>query len=85
MAVKPEVRREGTGSFHVHRRHAFEGFKLVGEVLEARCTCGAVLDVADAAYADCPECDGEPRCLRCGGSGAVVDHAALEWRRPPAS
>jgi hypothetical protein len=72
----------GVGSFHVHRGHAFEGFRLVGEVLEARCACGQLLDVADVAYADCPECDATSACTRCGGSGVVVDHTALAWRLP---
>ncbi|MBV9423373.1 MAG: hypothetical protein JOZ98_10710 [Solirubrobacterales bacterium] len=73
-------------SFHVHPGHAFEGFELVERpdtvpVLVARCECGAVLDTADACFARCPMCFGrESMCPRCGGTGHVVDHAALEWR-----
>jgi hypothetical protein len=48
-------------------------------MLVARCECGEVLDVAEARFAGCPECAGRG-CLRCGGTGRVVDHAALEWR-----
>jgi hypothetical protein len=73
------------GPFHVHRGHAFEGFRIdrlrSGPVLTATCACGKVLDVAAAAFAACPECDGGG-CLRCGGTGEVVDHAALDWRLP---
>ena len=71
----------GVGSFHVHRGHAFEGFELVDTLVQARCACGAVLDIADAAYDECPDCDGES-CSRCGGTRRVVNHAALEWRLP---
>ncbi len=71
----------GTGSFNVHRGHAFEGFDLTGGLVRARCACGVVLDVAEPAFAECPDCTG-PRCSRCGGTGAVVDHAALAWRLP---
>ncbi len=69
------------GPFHVHRGHEFEGFRIErgGTVLVARCACGAVLDVAGAAFAPCRECSGQG-CSRCGGSGEVVDHAALVWR-----
>ncbi len=74
------------GSFHVHRGHVFEGFRIEPadgrEVLVARCACGEVLDVADAVYAACPECGGASECPRCGGTGRVVDHAALVWRLP---
>ena len=73
------------GPFHVHLRHAFDGFEIVGRLLVARCACGDVLDVADPEFAACHECEGEGACLRCGGSGLVVDHAALEWRLPTAS
>ncbi len=82
MAVELTRNEAGVGSFHVHRGHAFEGFELRGETLVALCACGETLDVASAAYTRCPECDGEAACRRCGGSGAVVDHAALEWRLP---
>jgi len=71
----------GVPAFHVHPGHAFEGFELVETppVLLARCDCGEVLDVAEARFTRCPECVGEA-CVRCGGTGRVVDHAALEWR-----
>lgn len=75
--------------FHVHPGHAFEGFELVDRpdnvpVLVARCECGAVLDVADARFALCPACVGrKSTCPRCGGTGRVIDHAALEWRTRP--
>jgi hypothetical protein len=74
----------GIGAFHVHRGHAFDGFELRDGLLVASCACGARLDVAEAAYATCPECGGAEDCLRCAGSGVVVDHAALVWRRSPA-
>jgi hypothetical protein len=73
----------GVGSFHVHRGHAFEGFELRGGQLAALCACGSTLDVADAAFARCPVCAGAGDCLRCAGTGVVVDHAALAWRLPP--
>jgi hypothetical protein len=75
-------------SFDVHPGHAFEGFQLVDTeagdvVLVARCECGTVLDVATAAFRACPECDGrETACVRCAGTGRVVDHAELAWRAP---
>jgi hypothetical protein len=73
------------GPFRVHRGHAFEGFRIEerrsGPILIASCACGKVLDVADAAFEACRECDGGG-CLRCGGTGKVVDHAALDWRLP---
>ncbi len=75
----------GVPPFHVHPGHLFEGFELVeaeGEapVLLARCSCGEVLDTAQARFARCPACGGSDRsCARCGGTGRVVDHAALEW------
>jgi hypothetical protein len=70
--------------FGVHVEHPFEGFEIarVGglDVLLARCGCGAVLDRALAVYAGCPDCGGGRRaCLRCGGTGRVVDHARLTW------
>ncbi|HEY1365937.1 MAG TPA: hypothetical protein VGF23_02445 [Gaiellaceae bacterium] len=70
------------GPFHVHRGHDFEGFEIDGTLLVARCACGAVLDVADAVFEPCPACEGQGAngCARCGGSGRVVDHAALRWR-----
>ena len=75
---------EGVPAFHVHPGHAFEGFELVAgpdgrSMLQARCDCGEVLDVAEARFDACPECPGRG-CVRCGGTGRIVDHAALEWR-----
>jgi hypothetical protein len=77
----------GVPPFHVHPGHLFEGFELIerahtGEppVLLARCSCGEVLDTAPARFAPCPACRGGARdCMRCGATGRVVDHAALEW------
>ena len=75
----------GVPPFHVHRGHLFEGFELVepeGEppMLLARCSCGEVLDTAQARFCRCPECDGSgDGCTRCAGTGRVIDHAALEW------
>jgi len=75
----------GIPPFHVHPGHAFEGFELLERVgrsalLLARCGCGVVLDVAEARFARCPDCaGGGGGCARCGGSGRIVDHAALEW------
>ncbi|MBA3349642.1 MAG: hypothetical protein H0T12_03705 [Actinobacteria bacterium] len=78
------------GPFHVHRDHAFEGFTIDkrrgGVMLVARCDCGEALDVADAQFKDCPDCSGTlekagPTCTRCAGTGMVVDHGALTWRR----
>jgi hypothetical protein len=43
------------------------------------------LDVAHAAFTRGPECDGGAARPRFGGSGAVVDHAALAWRLPTVS
>ena len=76
----------GIPAFHVHPGHAFEGFELVEKpggtsMLVARCHCGEVLDVAEARFALCPACAGAA-CVRCGGTGRIVDHAALEWRLP---
>jgi hypothetical protein len=70
----------------VHPGHLFEGFELIegaGEaaLLLARCSCGAVLDSAEAQFALCLACEGgDGLCTRCGGTGRVVDHAALAWR-----
>ena len=76
----------------VHRGHAFDGFEIVEcppapDAVVARCECGAVLYVARASYSTCPECSagvdaGGVPCLRCGGSGKVIDHARLKWRQP---
>jgi hypothetical protein len=88
MVGSGDVAAGGVPPFHVHAGHAFEGFELVSRVdgpplLLARCDCGEVLDVADARFIGCPDCRGkDPVCTRCGGSGEIVDHAALEWRRP---
>jgi hypothetical protein len=74
-----------------HRGHAFDGFEIVErppapDVVVARCECGAALYVARASYSTCPECSGgdarDVLCLRCGGSGKVIDHARLRWRQP---
>jgi hypothetical protein len=81
---------EEIASFRVHPGHPFEGMLLTGRrsIVAAMCSCGAVLCWADAVFASCEQCDGtgidstEGPCLRCGGSGEVVDHAALEWRPP---
>jgi hypothetical protein len=82
MGAELETAGAGIGPFHVHRGHAFEGFELRPDgVLTAICGCGATLDQADAAFAPCPSCAGE-HCRRCGGTGAVVDHAALAWQLP---
>jgi hypothetical protein len=87
MASSDGIRAQGIPPFHVHPGHAFEGFELVepidgGALLISRCSCGADLDVADARFVACPDCAGRgAACRRCGGSGRVVDHTALEWRR----
>jgi hypothetical protein len=83
MAGQLAPSESGVGSFHVHRGHAFEGFELRGGQLAALCACGSTLDVADAAFARCPVCAGAGGCLRCAGTGVVIDHAALAWRLPP--
>jgi hypothetical protein len=81
---------EGSSSFQVHPGHPFGGLLLTGErerTALAMCDCGAVLSRAKAVFATCSECSGtgdrraEVPCHRCGGSGEVVDHAALEWER----
>jgi hypothetical protein len=54
---------------------ADDGTRLIA----ARCSCGEVIDVAEAVFASCGTCAG-PDCARCGGSGEVVDHRALAWR-----
>jgi hypothetical protein len=56
---------------------ADDGTRLIA----ARCSCGEVIDVAEAVFASCSECAG-PDCGRCGGSGEIVDHRALAWREP---
>jgi hypothetical protein len=50
-------------------------------LIAARCSCGVVLDVADAIFAPCAD-HGGSECARCGGSGEVVDHRRLAWRAP---
>jgi hypothetical protein len=82
MGGKREGAGRGIGPFHVHRGHVFEGFEVRGGELAALCGCGATLDFADAAFSVCPDCDGDPECVRCGGTGLTVDHAALAWRLP---
>jgi hypothetical protein len=76
----------GLGSFHVHRGHEFEGFQIEERggraLVVARCACGERLDVAEPAYAQCPDCADDRPCIRCGGTGRVIDHAALRWRLP---
>src|SRR5918992_2326247 len=81
----PASPRALPGRLRLHRGHAFGGMEIldavVPAVIVARCECGAALDVADAVLVTCPRCAGEARgCLRCGETGGVVDHAALEWR-----
>jgi hypothetical protein len=56
---------------------ALDGSRLVA----ARCSCGALPDVAAAIFAACDSCAGV-ECPRCAGSGDVVDHRALAWRSP---
>lgn len=88
MAPSGGISAEGVPPFHLHPGHLFEGFELVERepgqpMLLARCSCGAVLDVADARFARCPDCAGQTTaCARCGGTGRIIDHAALEWRAP---
>jgi hypothetical protein len=67
-----------------HPWHAFDGMRIVEagdgqRLIAAGCSCGAVIDVAEAVFAPCPEHTGSG-CARCGGSGQVVDHRALAWR-----
>ena len=59
---------------------AGDGTRLIA----ARCSCGEVLDVADAVFAPCGE-HGGSKCARCGGSGEIVDHRALAWRAASAA
>ena len=88
MVAPRSVSEHGIPPFHVHPGHAFQGFELVerqdaSPVLLAHCDCGAVLDVAVARFTPCPDCTrGDPACMRCGGTGRVVDHTALEWQAP---
>jgi hypothetical protein len=58
---------------------ARDGTRLIA----ARCSCGEVIDVAEAVFSPCAGCGGAA-CARCGGSGEVVDHRALAWRAPTA-
>ena len=82
MAAILEAAGTGAGSFKVQRGHAFEGCELRPEgVLAAFCSCGVTLDVAAARFRACPDCLGRA-CLRCAGTGEVVDHDALQWRLP---
>jgi hypothetical protein len=76
-------------SARAHPWHAFDGMRIVdaadgSRLITAQCSCGAVLDVADAVFAPCPAHRG-PQCPRCGGSGEIVDHRALAWRAPTAA
>lgn len=48
-------------------------------LIAAQCACGEVFDVAEAAFAACPEHRAQD-CPRCAGSGEIVDHRALVWR-----
>ncbi|MBV8952772.1 MAG: hypothetical protein JO153_12155 [Solirubrobacterales bacterium] len=92
MKASGRIGAAGVPAFHVHAGHAFEGFELVEAgaespsdvvLVRALCACGEILDVADARFACCPECGGHARaCARCGETGRVIDHAALQWRRP---
>jgi hypothetical protein len=86
MRRRAAVPRDAVGPFNVHPGHPFEGFQIERrggrELLVARCSCGEVLDVAEPAFEPCPDCSGERGCARCGGSGQVIDHAALVWRPP---
>ena len=68
-------------SARAHPGHAFDGMCIVAagdgtRVIVARCSCGDVLDVADAVFAPCGE-HGGSKCARCGGSGEIVDHRRL--------
>jgi hypothetical protein len=79
--------QKSPGPSRVHPGHEFEGFQIEQRsgraIVVARCACGSVLDVADAAFARCPECDAGGRpCPRCGATGQIIDHAALRWRPP---
>jgi hypothetical protein len=72
------------GSARAHPWHDFDGMRIVDaadgtRLIAARCSCGDVIDVAEAVFAACAGCSG-PGCARCGGSGEVVDHRALAWR-----
>ena len=76
-------------SARAHPGHAFDGMCIVAagdgtRVIVARCSCGDVLDVADAGFAPCGE-HGGSKCARCGGSGEIVDHRRLAWRAPSAA
>jgi hypothetical protein len=67
-----------------HPWHAFDGMRIAEapdgtRLIAARCSCGEVIDVADAVFAACPDHAG-PECVRCGGGGEIVDHRALAWR-----
>ena len=78
MEVEHDPAARGIGSFNVHRGHAFEGFELAGGLVRARCACGVVLDVAEPAYADCPDCRG-------GSLLALRRHRSTSSTTPPSS
>ena len=72
------------GSARAHPWHDFDGMRIATaadgtRLIAARCSCGDVIDVAEAVFAPCVDCGGLD-CGRCGGSGEIVDHRALAWR-----
>ena len=72
------------GSARAHPWHDFDGMRIFeaadgSRLIAARCSCGDVIDVAEAVFAPCREHSG-PDCVRCGGSGEIVDHRALAGR-----
>ena len=83
MAGTAAAARSGLGPFHVHPGHDFEGFRIESRddgrtLLLALCACGELLDVADAAFAPCPDCcGGSGACGRCAGTGRVIDHGTI--------
>lgn len=92
MMSDPDRERnfEGIGPFHVHPGHAFEGFEIAEGLLLTRCSCGQVLDGAVSEFGPCPSCEGAGEqegesCLRCDGTGEVVQHEGLVWQQLPDS
>ena len=81
----------GVAPFHVHPGHLFEGFELVepeGEppMLLARCSCGEVLDTAQARFtrapgAAAPTASGALRGHRAGGRSRGAGVARAGRRR----